>query len=144
LPSNITIAKGAFTVTIQTDSVSDGIKNQLLVLPIPTVSQNQADGADGNQVADLLRLTRTLLIKGYINSNSEKSDLMNIVDGGGVAGGVTTLTYSEGGNKTSFEGYLQSVLVTQESSDEPASPTSDFLKFTVTLTFIEGTRMAGA
>ena len=116
----------------------------MFILPIPTVSQNQVDGPDGTQVADLLRLIRTLLIKGYINKNSEKSDLMNIVKGGGVAGGVTTLTYSEGGDVTTFEGYIQSCLVHHESSDESASPPTDFLKFTVTITFIEGTKMSGS
>ncbi len=143
MPSNIVLAKGELSVTIQTDSVTDGIKNQLLILPVPTVSQNQDTGPDGTNIADLLRITRTFLIKGYINSNSEKSDLMKITQGGEITGGVVTLTYSEGGDKTDFEGYIQSVLVTQESSDEDSSPPADFLKFIVTFTFIEGTKMSG-
>ena len=144
MPSNITLAKGAYTVTVYTDSVTDGIKNQLVVLPTPTVSQVQDSGPAGTKIADLLRLTRTFLIKGYIESNSVKSDLMKIAKGADIKGGVVTLTYSEGGDLTTFSGYIQSCLVTQESSDEPASPTSDFPKFIVTLTFIEGTRMSGA
>ena len=97
MPSNITLAKGGYTVTIRTDSVSDGIKNQLLILQVPTVSQNQTDGPDGTNIADLLRQTRTFLIKGYIETNAIKSDLMKIVKGGGIAGGEVTMTYSEGG-----------------------------------------------
>ena len=144
MPSNITLAKGNFSVTIYTDSVSDGIKNQLLVLPTPTVSQIQSDGPEGTMIADLLRLTRTFIIKGYIESNSVKSNLMKIVKGAEIAGGEVTLAYSEGGDITSFTGYIQSCVVTQEASDEPSSPPSDFAKFTVTVTFVEGTKMAGA
>ncbi len=144
MPSNITLSKGAYSVTIYTDSVSDGIKNQLLLLPTPTVSQNQADGPDGTKIADLLRETRTFLIKGYIESNSEKSNLMKIVKGADTTGGVITMTYSAGGDLTTFTGYIQSCLVHQESSDEASSPPSDFAKFTVNITFIEGTKMSGA
>ncbi len=144
MPSNITLAKGDITLTIQTDSVSDGIKNQLLILPIPTVSQNQDSGPDGTNIADLLRITRTLLIKGYIISNAEKSNLMKLAQGGEITGGEITLTYSEGGDKTTFTGYLQSVLVTYEPSDEDSSTPSDFPKFVVTITFIEGTKMSGS
>lgn len=143
MPSNITLAKGEYTVTVYTDSVSDGIKNLLLVLPTPTVSQSQDDGPEGTMIADLLRLTRTFLIKGYIISNSVKSDLMKIVKGADIKGGETTLTYSEGGDSTSFTGYIQSCLVHHESSDEPSSPPSDHAKFTVNITFVEGTKMAG-
>lgn len=144
MASNITLAKGAFSVTIYTDSVTDGIKNQLLILPIPTVSQGQESGPDGTNIADLLRQIRTFLIKGYIESNSVKSDLMDIVEGAAIAGGEVTMTYSEGGNRTTFTGYIQSCLVTYEPSDEGASIPSDFPKFVVTITFIEGTRMAGS
>ena len=143
MPSNITLAKGAYSVTIYSDSISDGIKNQLFILSTPTVSQSQTDGPDGTMIADLLRLTRTFLIKGYILTNAVKSDLMNIVKGAGITGGVITMTYSEGGDATTFYGYIQSCLVHQESSDEPSSPPSDFAKFTVNITFVEGTKMAG-
>ena len=143
MPSNIIISKGEYSVTVYTDSVSDGIKNQLLLLPTPTVSQNQTSGPDGTKVADLLRQTRTFLIKGYIENNSVKSNLMKIMKGADIAGGEVTLTYSEGGDLTSFTGYIQSCLVHHESADEPASPPSDFAKFTVTITFVEGTKMAG-
>ncbi len=144
MPSNITLSKGAYSVTIYTDSVSDGIKNQLQVLPIPTVSQNQVDGPDGTKIADLLREIRTFLIKGYIESNSEKSNLMKIVKGADTTGGVITMTYSAGGDLTTFTGYIQSCLVHQESSDEASSPPADFAKFTVNITFVEGTKMSGA
>ena len=144
MPSNITLAKGNYTVTVYTDSVSDGIKNQLLVLPTPTVSQIQIDGPEGTRIADLLRQTRTFLIKGYILTNAVKSDLMDIIKGAGIAGGAVTLSYSEGGDETSFTGFIQSCLVHHESADEPNSPPDDFAKFTVTITFVEGTKMAGA
>lgn len=143
MPSNITLAKGEYTVTIYTDSVSDGIKNQLIVLPTPTVSQIQASGPAGTMIGDLLRQIRTFIIKGYVTSNSEKSDLMKITKGAGIPGGEVTLTYSEGGDLTSFTGYIQSCLTHHESADEPSSPPSDFAKFTVTITFVEGNKMAG-
>ena len=144
MPSNIVLTKGELSVTIYIDSVSDGIKNQLLVLPVPTVSQNQENGPDGTNIADLLRVTRTFLIKGYIENNTNKGYLMNIAQGGGINGGEITMTYSEGGDKTTFIGYLQSVLVTQDSSDEGSSVPSDFPKFSTTVTFIEGVKMAGS
>ena len=129
---------------MQTDSVTDGIKNQLAVLPTPTVSQTQDSGPEGTKIADLLRQTRTFLIKGYIESNAVKSDLMKIVKGGEKKGGEITLTYSEGGDSTSFIGYIQSCIVNHEASDEPSSPPSDFAKFTVIITFVEGTKMSGS
>ena len=143
MPSNITFSKGAYSVTIYTDSVSDGIKNQLLVLPTPTVSQNQSNGPDGTQVADLLRETRTFLIKGYVENNTEKGNLMKIIKGADITGGAITMIYSEGGDLTTFTGYIQSCLAHHESADEASSPPADFAKFTVTITFVEGTKMAG-
>ncbi len=144
MPSNITLAKGSYSVTVYVDSISDGIKNQLILLPTPTVSQSQANGPDGTKIADLLKQTRTFLIKGYIESNSVKSDLMSIIKGADIAGGAITMTYSEGGDLTTFTGFIQSCLVHHESSDEASSTPSDFAKFIVTITFIEGTKMAGA
>ncbi len=131
-------------MTVYADSISDGIKNQLVMLPTPTVSQTQDSGPAGTKVVDLLRQTRTFLIKGYIESNAVKSNLMKIVKGGDIKGGEVTLTYSEGGDLTSFTGYIQSCIVHQEASDEPSSPPSDFAKFIVTITFIEGTKMSGS
>lgn len=142
MASNVTLSKNSVSVTIQTESVADNIKNELLVKAIPTVSQSQSTGST-TLIADLLRNIRTFMIKGYITSNSEKSDLISIIEGAGTTGGTITLTYSEGGDDTSFEGYIESVIFTQETSDEPGSPPSDFAKFVVQVTFVKGTQMGG-
>jgi len=142
--AEITIAKGSYSVTVYADSISDGIKNKITVVPLAQTSQKQDTGTAGTLIVDLLRNTRTIMIKGSIVSNSAKSDLINILEGGGTKGGVITLTYGDGGNKSSFSGYIESVLITQESADEPSSPPTDFAKFTVQITFVEGTQMAGS
>ena len=141
--SEISLSKGSYSVTVYVESVSDNLKNQLLVLATPTVSQLQSNGPSGTKVADFLRITRSFLIKGYILSNSDKSNLVNIMNGAGITGSVITLNYDSGGDKTSFEGYIESCVITQESSDEPSDEPDDYAKFAVTITFIEGTKMGG-
>ena len=137
------LSKGSYTVTIHATSVSDGMKNKLVLKPIPQTSQKQDTGPAGTLVADLLRITRSFIVKGHLIDNSAKSDFIKIMEGGGIPGGEITLTYPDGGDSTSFTGYLDNHLITQNSSDEPDSPPDDHAKFTVQFTFIKGTKMAG-
>lgn len=74
-------------------------------------------------------------------SNSVKSDLIQIIEGGGTDGGGVTLTFSEGGDTTSFTVFVESCIFTYQSQDEPASPPSDHAKHAINLTLIKGTQV---
>lgn len=112
-----TLIKGAYTVIIYASQIEDGYANKLKIITPGTGKQSQDLGPKDNKVVDLLRLTRTFRIMGYILSNTVKSDLIKIIEGGGVKGGGITFAYPDGGDATSFTVYAESCIITQKSSD---------------------------
>jgi hypothetical protein len=97
--------------------VDDNIKDKLFMITPPTGSAKQDSGATDVMVVDLLRLTRTLKIQGNLLTSQDKGNLLNIIDGAGIKGGVITLTYPDGGNKSTFQGYIEDFTCTQKSQD---------------------------
>ena len=137
--NEITLAKGVFSVTIYTNQIEDGLLNKLFKITPATSTQNQDAGPKATKVVNLLRIDRTFRILGYVVSNSVKSDLINIIEGGGTKGGGVTMTFSEGGDATSFTVFVESCIFTYKATDEPASPPSDYAKHNLNLTLIKGT-----
>lgn len=147
MTTEITFSKNSISVTVYANSVSDGLKNSLIILPTKIVTQKQSDvitttnGA--TKIGDLLDVKRTFQMKGFITSKTDKKNLIQIALGAGTTGGEITMSYSDGqvsrtsaSSDTSFKGYFESLLITQEASDETEN-------YDIQITFIEGTKLSG-
>ena len=146
MANNITLEKGELSVTVSTEIVTDGYANKIFSIVPAQSAANQASGPQDTKVVDLLRITRQIVIKGFIVGTDEKTakevkdDLVSIHKGGSTAGGVVTLTYD--GN--TIYGFLEKLTTVEKSFDEPSDFVSsyakylDVLKYEVSITFIEG------
>ena len=135
-----TLSKGTIEVTIYVTDIEDRINNKLFVITPPTGSQNQDQGPQDNMIVDLLRLSRTFVVKGVIINNTDKSNLITLIKGANTKGGAITFTYPDGGTAASFDVYCETCSISQRATDEPdaGSVPTDFAKFDVALTLIEG------
>jgi len=140
---NITISKGALTVTVYPQETAEEISNKLTILPIPQTAANQATGTKDTKILDLLRLTHTLIVRGYITASNSytakevKAQLISIIEGASINGGVCTLVY----DGDSFEGYIEKFIITEKSQDDPVGAGytgTDHARYELNLTFIEG------
>ncbi len=140
---NITIAKGTLSVTIHPQETAEEISNKLTVIPIPQTADNQATGTKDTKIMDLLRLTHTLIVRGYITASSTatakevKAQLINIIEGASINGGTCTLTY----DSKPFKGYIEKFIITEKAQDDPVGAGytgTDHARYELNLTFIEG------
>jgi len=155
MTTELTLSKGGITVTIYADQVVDGITNKFLAQLKPAQApQNQTSGPVTAKIVDLLVMTRTFTIKGYIvpqtigsakTADQVKQQLMKICKGGETAGGPITLTYNAIGeatyttSTTEAKVYCEACIVTEKSMDyDPGTGDTDIPKFDVRLTLIEG------
>ena len=93
MTTNLTLAKGAYSVTIPTITINETYKNRFNTLAFPTTKQKQELGPKDTKVMDMLKITHTLAIKGILTSATDRNNLISIFKGGGVSGQPATLTY---------------------------------------------------
>ena len=139
--SELTLSKNSISVTLYARRIEDGFKNKLTTITPASGRQSQSAGPKDTKVVDLLRLTRSFRIDGYVVSNTDKASLISLIEGAGTNGGAITLSFSEGGDATSFEVFVEDCIFVYESQDEPASPPSDLAKHSVNITLIRGTQI---
>ena len=132
--TNLTLAKGSYSVTIQTVTINAEYKNKLTVLSFPQSKSNQASGPKDNKIIDLLKLTHSLAIKGAITSTTDRNSLISIFKGGGVSGQAATLTYSSHPD-TPLSVFPETLTVIENSKD---TDTANQYKYEVALTLVEG------
>jgi len=150
MTSNIVLSKGDTSVTIDTTSVVDSYKNNIINLRIPQVKQNQDSGPRETKIVDLLRVDHTIKIIGYIckddSTSAEvlKDNLVYLWKGSGQKGGTVSLSYE--GNSSAFTsttdtnpiyGIITDLLITEDSLNEDASGVG-VIKYNVQITFVEG------
>lgn len=143
MPADITLSKGTYTgasaVTIYVNKIDDSFENKIFQITPSTPKGKQADGPKDTKVVDLLRITRRFKITGFILSNTDKTNLICILEGGGINGGPITMTYNDGGDATSFDVFYANCSISQTRQDEPASSAPDDLaKFEVTIDLTKG------
>ena len=150
-----TLAKGAYTVTIYAAEVIDHMTNKIITITPPATKQQQSDGPKSTKVIDLLRITRTFKIRGYLLDATAKSDILSITKGAGLSGGVAVFTYPDGGDATTFNVFVQDVTISQKATDEPSGTwidgvwqegvlPSDVVRYDLDLTLVEGTTIGGS
>lgn len=115
--TNLTLTKGAFSVEIHTVQIEDGFTNKVFKITPGTGKQTQAAGPKENKVIDLLRITRTFRLMGHLLNNAEKKNLVKIIEGAETDGGGITFTYSDGGDASSYNTFVESCIITQGASD---------------------------
>jgi len=140
-PSELTLTKNSINVTIYARRIEDGFKNKLTTITPAVGRQSQSAGPKDTKVVDLLRLTRSFRIDGYVVSNTDKASLISLIEGAGTNGGPITLSFSEGGDATSFEVFVEDCIFVYESQDEPTSPPDDLAKHSVNITLIKGVQI---
>jgi len=139
--TELTLSKNGISVTLYARRIEDGFKNKLITITPATGRQNQSGGPKDPKVVDLLRLTRSFRIDAFLTSNTDKANMISIIEGAGVNGGEVTLNFSEGGDSTSFDVFVEDCIFTYESQDEPSSPPNDHAKHILNITLIKGVQI---
>ena len=73
MTSEITIAKGAYSVIIYTDNVSENYDNKIISIKPGQTKQKQDTGPKNVKVVDLLIITHAMILKGYITPTATKT-----------------------------------------------------------------------
>ena len=136
------ISKGGNTSVLSSVRIEDNFKNKIFVITPARSPQNQSGGPADTKVVDLLRITRTFVVKGHVLSNAEKNTLIQILEGGGLNGGGVNFQWEDGGDFDFASGttvFIESCNFSQIASDEPDTIPDDFAKHEVTLTMVKGT-----
>jgi len=143
--NNITIAKGAYTVEIDTESIAEGFTKKITVITPAQGKENQSTGKQDTIGVDLLMITRVISVKGSltgtasVTSKTVRDNLKAIYNGGGINGGVETLTY----DGETIYGFMEKLTITTEPMDEPSDFESakqnyqEVVKYSVAFDFVE-------
>jgi len=142
MASNITLSKGGTSVTIYSTRVDEEYKNKLFPITPPQTKSNQSSGPKSTKIVDLLRVTHYLNIKGWIQTATDKENLVTIFRGAGLNGGTVTLAYDDcvglAGSTDSITGYVEECTVSEESQDNPTYSGDDHGRYEVEVKFLEG------
>lgn len=140
---DITLAKGAYSVTMFTTTSAENFKNSLTVVTGVVAPSNQDTGVKVPTVVDLLRITHTFTFECYITPTVSKTakqikdDLIKIVNGADVESVPATLTYED----TSFNVFPEDCVIKKINNDNVVSTSYngyDSAEYQVTLTLVEG------
>ena len=99
--TDIVLTKGAVSVTLFTTDDTENLKNVLQVVPGVVSPDNQSSGEKIATVVDLLRITHTFQIQGYIvettatSALTAKNNLKSIFYGANVDSTPAVLTYED-------------------------------------------------
>jgi hypothetical protein len=86
MTDNITLTRGATTVTIQTTSVSESYQKKLTIISPPTTGVTPKD----TKIVDLLMIKHIISIEGAVDNLTDKSNLITMYRGKGVV----SMTYA--------------------------------------------------
>lgn len=139
----INFSKGAISVDIQTQEVTENLTNKLFLITPPQTKSNQSEGVKDTKIVDLLRITREWILRSYITPTSTKTaknikeELISLTEGAGTNGGTITMTYDE----DAFTGTIEKLTITENSRDILSGESNlneDSVRYDVTLTFVKG------
>ena len=139
--TNVTISKGEYSVTIHTVEVTEDYANTFSVRPLPQTKNNQDSGPKGTKVSDLLKITHSLMVRGWINKTSTKSakevinDLKKIFEGADIKGGNAKVVY-DGDSLTMFP---EKLTIIKGPLREPSDPDKSVGQYQVNINLVEGT-----
>ena len=93
MTSDMILAKGSYSVTVNTTEITDNYDNKVNPIIPPQTKQNQSNGPKDVKIVDLLKITHEMVIRGSIKTTATRDDLIQISKGGGVSGTPITVTY---------------------------------------------------
>jgi len=140
---DITLSKGAYSVTLFTTTSAENFNNKLTILAGVVTPSKQEDGVKNPTVVDLLRITHALTLGCYITATATKtakqvkSDLIAIFNGASVSSTPATLTYED----ESFDVFLEDITIKKINNDNLVSTSyngADAAEYNVTLKLVEG------
>ena len=140
---DITISKGAYSVTMFTTTSAENFKNTMQIIPPLTTPKNQANGVKLPTVVDLLRITHTFSFECYITPSSSKTakeikdDLKAIFNGANVDSVPAVLTYEDG----TYNVFPEDVVIKKINNDNVIGTSYsglDNAEYHVTLSVVEG------
>jgi len=140
---DITIAKGAYSVSMFTTTSAENFKNPLTVVTGVVSPNNQADGVKDPTIVDLLRITHTFTFECYITKTDSKTakqvktDLIKIFNGADVDSVPAVLTYEDG----SYNVFPEDLVIKKINNDNVVGggyTGTDSAEYQVTMTVVEG------
>ena len=140
---DITIAKGAYSVTMFTTTSAENFKNPLTVVAGVVSPNNQADGVKDPTVVDLLRITHTFTFECYITKTDTKTakqvktDLIKIFNGADVDSVPAVLTYED----NDYDVFPEDLVIKKINNDNVVGggyTGTDSAEYQVTMTVVEG------
>jgi len=140
---DVTIAKGAYSVTMFTTTSAENFKNPLTVVTGVVSPNNQADGVKDPTVVDLLRITHTFTFECYITKTDTKTakqvktDLIKIFNGADVDSIPAVLTYEDG----TYDVFPEDLVIKKINNDNVVGggyTGTDSAEYQVTMTVVEG------
>lgn len=140
---DITIAKGASSVTMFTETSAENFKNTLTVITGVVSPSNQDNGVKTPTVVDLLRITHTMNFQCYITATASKTakqiktDLISIFNGADVESVPAVLTYED----ESFNVFPEDLVIKKINNDNilvTGYTGNDAAEYQVTMTVVEG------
>ena len=140
---DLTIAKGAYSVSMFTTTSAENFKNPLTVVTGVVSPNNQADGVKNPTVVDLLRITHTFTFECYITKTDTKTakqvktDLIKIFNGADVDSVPAVLTYEDG----TYNVFPEDLVIKKINNDNVVGggyTGTDSAEYQVTMTVVEG------
>ena len=140
---DITIAKGAYSVSMFTTTSAENFKNPLTVVTGVVSPNNQADGVKDPTIVDLLRITHTFTFECYITKTDSKTakqvqtDLIKIFNGADVDSVPAVLTYEDG----TYNVFPEDLVIKKINNDDVVGggyTGDDSAEYQVTMTVVEG------
>jgi len=146
MTNTITITKSgsSYSVNIDAEEITENYDKYLSFIRPGTTKQKQADGPKTVKVVDLLRITHTIVIRGRLvptatkSADDVKSDLINLIKGGGVPGVACTVTYSSHPDSP-LSMFIEKCMIIEKPMDyDPSANETDLAKYEVQITLSEG------
>ncbi len=141
MTSAITIAKGAYTVTIDAVEVTDNWDKKIIAIRSPTTKQKQGAGPKEVKIIDLLMITHSIVVRGHLVPTASKSakevkdDLIIVIKGADVTGTSCTITYAG----DSYNMFIEKCMMIEKAIDyTPAATEADLVQYDVQITLTEG------
>jgi hypothetical protein len=146
----ITLSKGAYTVKIYPDTMDENFDNKLFVITPPQSPGNQDEGKKDTKIVDLLRITHTYKIKGYLTNDSsgktayqEKNDLAEMANGARTTGGAVSVNIdpeNPDAERATISAYIEKLSISDKSMDIDSTKTysDDIVKYIIDITLVEG------
>ena len=140
---DITLAKGALSITMFTVDDVENLKNNLRVIPGVVSPDNQNTGSKVASVVDLLRITESYKFECYIvettaiSALTAKNTLKQIAKGASVSSTPVTLTYED----SSIDVFIENLVIKGISNDDAVANGyvgEDSAEYQVTISLVKG------